>query len=201
MGKKICPHCGRFMRRIYGIGTLIGCLLTAGVWILALPFYSKECSACIAEATRLENQSSETPKSKPFYFWDTKKKWYMRWQVWAVVVLVILVNMSDTVIYETSEPQSPEQLESGRDESDARMYAKHFVEKSLKSPSTAKWSSYGETGVAIMTDEQGNKIKDRWHVSGYVDAQNSFGAMIRQKWYVAMQKSGDTWHLLDMRFE
>lgn len=46
------------------------------------------------------------------------------------------------------------------------------IEKSLKSPSTAKFSSYAESSV---TEED-----NVYTVHAYVDAQNSFGATIRK---------------------
>jgi len=33
-------------KRAWGIGTLIMFLLTAGLWLLAMPFYPKRCQAC-----------------------------------------------------------------------------------------------------------------------------------------------------------
>jgi len=65
----------------------------------------------------------------------------------------------------------------------------------LKAPSTAKFQDVLDFGVAPKKDHNGNAIKDVWEVSGYVDAQNSFGAMIRTKWYVQLKKSG---HFLDI---
>ena len=37
-------------KRKIGIGSLILVLLTAGFWILALPFYAKRCPICTATA-------------------------------------------------------------------------------------------------------------------------------------------------------
>jgi hypothetical protein len=41
-------------------------------------------------------------------------------------------------------------------------------------------------------------IKDLWQVTGYVDAQNSYGAMLRTKWYVKVKKIGDDWKLVSI---
>jgi hypothetical protein len=48
MPTMICPTCGNttWFRRQFGIGTLILILVTAGFWILALPFYRKRCPIC-----------------------------------------------------------------------------------------------------------------------------------------------------------
>ncbi len=45
----------------------------------------------------------------------------------------------------------------------------------------------------MSEDKNGKEIKDTWNVSGYVDAQNSFGAMIRSRWFVQMKKVGEVW--------
>lgn len=55
--------------------------------------------------------------------------------------------------------------------------AEQVVKEKLKAPSTAKFSSWGETKIT--------KIKDNTYlVKGYVDAQNGFGAMIRSNYSV-----------------
>lgn len=70
-----------------------------------------------------------------------------------------------------------------RRESYARIYAKQEVEKLLKAPSTADFSGYSDTVVALL--EGGTK--NDYIVKGYVDAQNGFGAMIRNKYYVILE--------------
>lgn len=62
------------------------------------------------------------------------------------------------------------------------------IKSQLKAPSTAEFSSLWdeETKIAPYGYHQ-------WLVSGFVDAQNSFGAMLRQNWNVIMVKSGDDW--------
>lgn len=57
--------------------------------------------------------------------------------------------------------------------------AEKFVKNNLKAPSTAEFSPLSETTINIFKD---NSV---W-VDGYVDAQNSFGAMIRSKYSVKM---------------
>ncbi len=57
--------------------------------------------------------------------------------------------------------------------------AEKFVKNNLKAPSTAEFSPLSETSINIFKD---NSV---W-VDGYVDAQNSFGAMIRSKYSVKM---------------
>jgi TPR repeat protein len=93
------------------------------------------------------------------------------------------------------DPQSPEQAARA---SEANAYrtaytmATQLVAQHLKSPTTAKFSSFQETGA--------EKAGEIWRLSGFVDSQNSFGAMMRSKWYAAIQnKSGDEWSALYIR--
>jgi hypothetical protein len=43
-----CPNCGKLTgyKRALGFGTFFAVLLTAGIWLLALPFYPKRCIIC-----------------------------------------------------------------------------------------------------------------------------------------------------------
>lgn len=65
--------------------------------------------------------------------------------------------------------------------------AKYFVKESLKAPTTAKFPSLGDPGTGIAPNGAG------WRVEGYVDSQNSFGAMIRTKWMVDVTQDGENW--------
>lgn len=62
--------------------------------------------------------------------------------------------------------------------------AKEVVLEKLKSPSSAEFPTYGNSGVTITC--AGNL----YTVKGYVDADNSFGASIRTTFTVTMEKSG-----------
>lgn len=62
--------------------------------------------------------------------------------------------------------------------------AQNLVKEQLKSPSTASFPS-SATAYSVQTDGT------YFYVSGYVDAQNSFGAELRQNW-TASFKMGDT---------
>jgi hypothetical protein len=43
-----CPNCGKLTgyKRALGFGTFFAVLLTAGLWLLAIPFYPKRCVTC-----------------------------------------------------------------------------------------------------------------------------------------------------------
>lgn len=66
-------------------------------------------------------------------------------------------------------------------ESDAWVCAQDVVERNLKSPSSAKFCLMSEATIHYNGEEDGGS---RYTVSGYVDAQNSFGATIRQNFTV-----------------
>lgn len=45
---RYCTLCERQVepKRHFGIGTLIACLVTSGLWLIAMPFYRKRCPIC-----------------------------------------------------------------------------------------------------------------------------------------------------------
>ncbi len=48
MGMNYCPNCKQntaYQRHI-GFGTFLLCIITAGAWLLAIPFYKKRCKGC-----------------------------------------------------------------------------------------------------------------------------------------------------------
>ncbi|HCL4447342.1 TPA: hypothetical protein N2D16_002948 [Clostridium botulinum] len=59
-----------------------------------------------------------------------------------------------------------------------------MVEGKLKAPSTAKFQEFDES---LVQDLGGNK----YEVSGYVDAENSFGANIRWNWHCTVRIEGE----------
>ncbi|MDD4805134.1 MAG: hypothetical protein PHN69_08405 [Candidatus Pacebacteria bacterium] len=63
--------------------------------------------------------------------------------------------------------------------------AEDVVKSNLKSPSTAKFPfSYGDEGVSF------SKTNGIYTVTGWVDAENSYGAKLRNNFTVTMTKSG-----------
>jgi len=72
--------------------------------------------------------------------------------------------------------------------------AKHFTLEHLKAPSTAKFPEFYNKDVSIYYNDE-TKVAV---VDLYVDAQNSFGAMIRSRFNVKLKNSkGNTWDLLN----
>jgi hypothetical protein len=82
--------------------------------------------------------------------------------------------------------------------SDAFAMSQEFVRKRLKAPSTASfpWISDRDVGVRYL----GDCIHE---VAAYVDAQNSFGAMLRSRYYVKLQneQGTDKWRALHVHLD
>ena len=69
----------------------------------------------------------------------------------------------------------------------AWVMAQQFVEKQLKSPSTAKYP----WGYKDYVTDLGN---GKYSIRAYVDSENGFGAMLRTNFYCVVQNTeGDNW--------
>jgi hypothetical protein len=73
---------------------------------------------------------------------------------------------------------------------DAAWEAQLLVKARLKAPSTADFQAASEAHVLDLGDE--------FDVTSYVDAQNSFGAKLRQNFIVKLRRDGEKWKLLDL---
>jgi hypothetical protein len=73
---------------------------------------------------------------------------------------------------------------------DAWYTCREFIDQNLKSPTSAKYQTYNSGGVV----ENGSG----YEVSIQVDAQNSFGAMIRSTFVCKISKVGTSWRLDDL---
>jgi hypothetical protein len=71
-----------------------------------------------------------------------------------------------------------------------------FVLTKLKAPATAKFPPADEARIEI---DQANTSK--WNVYSYVDAENSFGAMLRMHYRCRMEWREATWHMLALTYE
>jgi hypothetical protein len=121
--------------------------------------------------------------------------------IFAAFFLILVVGILVSSVMRTNitpEPETKEQREQKQHEEDASSAfytAEEFVKKQLKAPLTAKFSSrYDEESGSTKSKTYTNDV---WKAWGYVDSQNSFGAMMRSKWHVAMEKKpGDKWTIL-----
>ena len=82
------------------------------------------------------------------------------------------------------------------DELGARVVCQEFVKRRLKAPATAKFELHHVRQVAPLDS-------GCYTVWGYVDAQNSFGALIRSEYYCSVCSTGerDMYDLKDLRIE
>ena len=111
------------------------------------------------------------------------------------LVALVLFIIGYTIFAPPRIPSSQEiaAKQYNSDSIDARTWAKIYVKNSLKVPSTAKFQDEYDFSYQKAKDKKGNELKDVWEVSGYVDAQNAFGVMLRNRWYVKLVKQGDKW--------
>ena len=63
-----------------------------------------------------------------------------------------------------------------------QQFAKNLCTPHLRAPSTAEWPWESVTATPLSDVTEKGKRYRRWRVTGAVDAQNAFGAMIRTEW-------------------
>lgn len=81
------------------------------------------------------------------------------------------------------------------DEVGAFVMAQEFVERQLRSPSTADFAMISDEGSSSQPIEVEGRCA--FLVRTYVDAQNAFGATVRQNFRVVVSPGeGDTWNLI-----
>jgi hypothetical protein len=108
----------------------------------------------------------------------------------AVLVFILALVISN-IVHDNNGNGSSEPTKS-----DAYYFAREFVKKHLKAPSTAKFPSIRDNDVSI------SKYADTWTIKGYVDAENSFGAAIRNFYECKLEhdKNEKAWYLKDLEF-
>lgn len=107
----------------------------------------------------------------------------------------LMLGAASAVLSGCGDPLTPEEKEARAcSPTMAYVMAKNNVELRLKAPSTAEFGSYGDSRVVQL--EGGCKFL----VVGYVDAQNGFGAMLRNTYTATMEKTPgeDIWTARDV---
>lgn len=94
----------------------------------------------------------------------------------ALLIPLVLVCACISCISSSSGSSSSMEDRYGHDKYDAIVIAEKVVKAKLKSPSTAKFCSSSSCTVSCSDNT--------WTVSGYVDAQNSFGGTVRNNYEV-----------------
>lgn len=118
-----------------------------------------------------------------------------------IVILIIgLAAVTCWIVYanyqkgnETPETRRAEKCDK-RGSIFAHTMATHYVEQRLKSPSTAKFPWYADSQVSYIGNCE-------FVVKSYVDAQNSFGAMLRSDYYVRLKydPNSNSYYPIDIR--
>lgn len=110
-----------------------------------------------------------------------------------LVIRILLIIGSIILIAHLCSSPSPSPLSYTTDsEIDAYTTSKRTIEKVLKAPSTATFQSYNKSMVSVSGDT--------YTVNGYVDAQNSFGAMLRSYYTVRLKGSAYNWTIESVVF-
>lgn len=105
-------------------------------------------------------------------------------------VLVWLMWPSDNRTPAEKQRQAAENAERSL-QAGARVSCQEFVKRQLRSPSTAKFP---------FTEQRISRLRRNvYRVSGPVDAQNAFGATIRNRYICEVEKSASQWKLLDIQ--
>lgn len=102
---------------------------------------------------------------------------------WVVVTLVILALIT---LYSIFRDDTSEESPIQHSEVLAYNYAEDFVEKKLKSPSTAEFPGVVEKDKHIVSMGNGE-----YKITSWVDSQNSFGATIRTEFSCTIIFEGD----------
>jgi TPR repeat protein len=100
------------------------------------------------------------------------------------LVMLWCVGWISAAVAENGDKQEEARIRQAAE--GAYFAAEKAVKQSLTSPSTAKFSSLywnKDTGVLGHGYQQ-------WQAFGYVDAQNTFGALLRQNWRAVVQLNG-----------
>lgn len=71
-------------------------------------------------------------------------------------------------------------------------FAKMLIKPTLNAPQSASfpWETVSYENMEPLSDMSGDRA-ERWRVSGFVDAQNSFGALLRSRWEIILLGVGD----------
>lgn len=130
-----------------------------------------QCSMDIPGAAYICPYCRKSIKTKP-----------LTWIIFALIVVTIAAL--------AISPGTPNKTTNTEDSIKYRSRA--LVQAQLKAPSTAKFCSEN-----IRKFDFGGA--DAYEIQGCVDAQNSFGAMIRNNYTIVLLKSGGELSLIDMK--
>lgn len=99
--------------------------------------------------------------------------------LWAFVGFPLLIAGGCTVLAITAGDGDDQAVTDG----EVRRQCETWVEDQLKAPATADFTDGSVTADGASS----------WTVTGAVDAENSFGALVRSDWTCDIRLEGDTW--------
>ena len=105
----------------------------------------------------------------------------------AIVVFIGSIWLFTVIWDHTHPPPTGTTADALRDDVGAKVACEEMGKQELKAPSTASFSGAGSTTTIYLGT-------GHYHVRGWVDAQNSFGAKVRSGYTCkATNKGGDAW--------
>lgn len=140
----------------------------------------KKCKYC---ATWIPSDAKICPHCRKTQGWTPAAKWFLGIILFLAIMSAITGNRENKTVIRSDNPS----------DFDAYFMSQSFVKKILKAPATADFASSSESQVERSGD-------NRFMVYSYVDAQNSFGAKLRNYYTCELQYVGDDkWKLIDVK--
>ena len=113
--------------------------------------------------------------------------------VLVIITIIVFIIIAYCSCVQENNPACTKNNTTDDDKISAWTMAKHYVEQQLKAPKSADFPWYDKSYVTAS----GNK----YTVSAYVDAENSFGANVRTYFTVTMTRNGDNWENIKVTFK
>lgn len=154
----------------------------------------RECSHDVSKkAKTCPNCGIKKPGARQYSLWKTLAVFAFVYALWSVLPDTPPMHQPNTQLTTASNSTPSAANNNEREQTDAaklntsrvtnaKIYAEQTVRKSLKSPSGASFSGYPDTRSGRL-----KVFDDRYVVSGWVDAENSFGATIRSDYQVVVE--------------
>ncbi len=105
-----------------------------------------------------------------------------------IALIAVVIFVAAWWVWPSRSPAEPAQSESRDRKTEAWVMCQQFVEARLKSPASAEFPWGSAPYVTRLPD-------DRYRARAYVDAQNSFGAMLRNDFNCVVEWTGERWEL------
>ncbi|MBO4501029.1 MAG: hypothetical protein J5760_02205 [Clostridia bacterium] len=112
--------------------------------------------------------------------WNKIKKWWNGLSKKKKIIIIVIC-----VAVFIISPFLPQSKTSGKVSArTAWSCAQEYVKEQLVSPSSAKFCSYSNAKITVLED-------NTFRISGYVDAQNAFGAVLRKSFTITLTVTHD----------